>query len=644
MKNQIYNKCKKKNIYRIYLILIIILIILLLKKIISKINIINYDFFFKKLFCGEVDKLLIKHHVFVSVWIKNKFNNFLIKDKYPLIKRGLFIFSLEDFSLDIGDIQYFENLFSIYRNTYNLDSIFIFKNKERYKIKRFIFYYLLFFVFTFYFGSLLHKQIVKKVEESNSNQILNFGKTKAKIYYEKINIDIKFNDIAGLVYAKKEIGETVEFLKKTTKYTILGGRMPRGILLIGPPGTGKTLLAKAVAGEAQVPFFVLSGSDFIEMFVGIGASRVRDLFHQAKAKSPSIIFIDEIDSIGRTRHKNYYINNDERENTLNQLLTEMDGFNTNTNVIIIAASNRSDILDKALLRPGRFDRIIFVDLPDLKERREIFLVHIKNLLIAKNVDLCFLARQTLGFSGADIAHICNEAALIAARKFKTKIEHNDFLAAIDRIISGLEKKNKIIKFSEKRRIAYHEAGHAILSWLLEHSAPLVRVTIIPRGKSLGSAWYTPNDRQLSTLDQILDQMCILLGGRAAEQIIFGNISTGSLNDLEFVTKQAKSIVIIFGLNKRIGNISYYDSTVENKYTLNKHYSEYTAYIIDKEISKIIEEQFQRSRKLLENNRRQLINIANKLLEKEVLLKNDIENVFGQRHFIDNKIDDFFEKY
>lgn len=635
-------KRKKKNIFFIYIIILfIIIIILLFKKIFSKVEHLNEDIFFKKLYTGEVDKILIKHHVFVNVWIKKKFFNHLCTSTISLVKDKLHLFGLADFVFEIGDLQLFENKFYIYRNIYELDAILIFKNKEGYRIKKFLLYYLIFFVLTFFGGRFIFRRIGKKVEESNSNQILNFGKSKAKIFDEKKNIDITFQDVAGLESAKEEIEEIVDYLKNPIKYTKLGGKIPKGVLLVGPPGTGKTLLAKAVAGEAEVPFFALSGSDFVEMFVGVGASRVRDLFNQAKSKSPSIIFIDEIDAIGRTRSKNNFVNNDERENTLNQLLTEMDGFNTHTNVIIIAATNRADILDKALLRPGRFDRTIFVDLPELKERKEIFQVHIRKLILAKSVDIYFLARQTSGFSGADIANLCNEAALIAARKDKTEIEHQDFLDAVDRIISGLEKKYKIIKFNEKRRIAYHEAGHAIMSWLLEYSAPLVKVTIVPRGRTLGAAWYLPEERQLTTFDQIQDEICALLGGRAAEEIIFGNISTGALNDLENVTKQAKSIVIFFGLNKRIGNISYYDSTGENEYTFNKPYSEETAYIIDEEISKIIEEQYQRSCKILEKNRRQLINIANQLLEKEVLFKEDLENIFGERKFFDDKIYEIF---
>lgn len=638
MKNQIHKKHKKNNIFFIYIfILFVLFIILFFQFLFSKVKHLNEEIFFKKLLNGEIEKIFIKHHTFVNVWVKNKFYNHLCKSTYSLAKKKLHFFFLEDFFFEIGYIQYFVNKFYLYKNIYELDSILIFKNKEGYKLKKFLLYYLFFFVLTFFCGRFLLKRLEKKVEESNSNQILNFGKYKTKNSYEKKDIYITFQDIAGLEAAKEEIQEIVSFLKTPIKYIKLGGRPPKGVLLIGPPGTGKTLLAKAIAGEAQVPFFALSGSDFVEMFIGVGAARVRDLFNQAKIKSPSIIFIDEIDAIGRTRSKNNYVNNDERENTLNQLLTEMDGFKTQTNIIVIAATNRADILDKALLRPGRFDRIIFVDLPDLKERKEIFQVHIRKLLLSNNVDIYFLARQTSGLSGADIANICNEAALIAARKDKTKIEHKDFLYAVDRIISGVELKYKRIKFNEKRRIAYHEAGHAIISWILEYSAPLVKVTIIPRGKSLGSAWYLPEERQLTTFDKIQDQICILLGGRAAEQIIFGNISTGSLNDLENVAKQAKSIVIIFGLNKRIGNISYYDSTVENEYTFNKPYSESTAYIIDEEISKIIEEQYQRSCNILKNNRRQLISIANKLIEKEVIFQEDLEKIFGKYYYFDNKI-------
>ena len=460
-------------------------------------------------------------------------------------------------------------------------------------------------------------------------QIFNIGKSKAKII-NKDDISITFKDVAGLEGAKEEITEIVDFLKHPNKYTKLGGKIPRGAMLIGPPGTGKTLLAKAVAGEAQVPFFSLSGSDFVEMFVGVGASRVRDLFKQAKEKAPSIIFIDEVDAIGRARGKNAMTGgNDERENTLNQLLTEMDGFGTNTGVIVMAATNRADVLDKALIRPGRFDRQIYVDLPDLLERKEIFQVHLKPLKIDKTIDKNFLARQTPGFSGADIANVCNEAALIAARKSKNKIGKQDFLDAMDRIIGGLEKKSKIISPIEKKTIAFHEAGHATVSWMLEFASPLVKVTIVPRGKSLGAAWYLPEERQLTTTEQLLDEMCAALGGRAAEEIFFGKISTGALSDLEKVTKQAYAMITIYGMSKKIGNISYYDSSGQNN-GFTKPYSEERAKLIDEEVSRIIEEQYERAKKVLSDNKEKAEALATSLLENEVIFKTDLESIFGER--------------
>jgi cell division protease FtsH len=460
-------------------------------------------------------------------------------------------------------------------------------------------------------------------------QIFNIGKSRAQIYDKGKSTNVTFKDVAGLEGAKEEIQEIVEFLKNPKKYTELGAKIPKGALLVGPPGTGKTLLAKAVAGEAKVPFFSLSGSDFVEMFVGVGASRVRDLFRQAKEKAPSIIFIDEIDAIGRARGKNAgFSSNDERENTLNQLLTEMDGFGTNSGVIILAATNRADVLDSALMRAGRFDRQIYVDMPDLNERMEIFQVHLKPLKLAPNLDIDFLAKQTPGFSGADIANLCNEAALIAARKEKQFVEKQDFLDAVDRIIGGLEKKNKIITKDEKRAIAFHEAGHATTSWLLEHAHPLVKVTIVPRGRSLGAAWYLPEERSITTTDQILDEMCSALGGRAAEQLIFGRISTGALSDLEKVTKQAYAMVSIYGLNERVGNISFYDSQGREMFT--KPYSEETARIIDEEVSKMIEAQYQRALAILAENKDKLTALADKLLEKEVIFKEDLEEIFGKR--------------
>ena len=467
-------------------------------------------------------------------------------------------------------------------------------------------------------------------------QIFNIGKSKAKLFDKNTDVKVTFKDVAGLEGAKEEIQEIVDFLKNPQKYTVLGGKIPKGALLVGSPGTGKTLLAKAVAGEAKVPFFSLSGSDFVEMFVGVGASRVRDLFKQAKDKSPSIIFIDEIDAIGRARGKsNITGSNDERENTLNQLLTEMDGFGTNTNVIVIAATNRADVLDKALMRAGRFDRQIYVDLPDLNERKEIFKVHLKPLKTIKTLDVDFLAKQTPGFSGADIANVCNESALIAARKNKKSVGKQDFLDAVDRIVGGLEKKNKIITPEEKETIAYHEAGHAIVSWLLEHAAPLVKVTIVPRGQSLGAAWYLPEERQIVRTEQMLDEMCAALGGRAAEKVIFNKISTGALSDLEKVTRQAKAMVSIYGLNDTLGNITYYDSSGQTDYNFSKPYSEQTAQVIDKEISKIIEKQYERAIDLLKNSQEKLKQLADRLLEKEVIFKDDLENILGKRPYKTN---------
>ena len=465
------------------------------------------------------------------------------------------------------------------------------------------------------------------------SQIFSIGKSKAKLFDQKSDIKVTFKDVAGLEGAKEEVQEIVDFLKNPSKYTKLGGKIPKGALLVGLPGTGKTLLAKAVAGEAKVPFFSLSGSDFVEMFVGVGASRVRDLFKQAKEKSPAIIFIDEIDAIGRARGKsNMTGGNDERENTLNQLLTEMDGFGTNTNVIVLAATNRADVLDKALMRAGRFDRQIYVDLPDVRERKEIFAVHLKPIKTTKNLDTDFLSKQTPGFSGADIANVCNEAALIAARKSKKSVNKQDFLDAVDRIVGGLEKKNKIITENEKKTIAFHEAGHATVSWFLEHAAPLVKVTIVPRGQSLGAAWYLPEERQIVKPEQILDEMCAALGGRAAEKVMFNNISTGALSDLEKVTKQARSMVTVYGLNDKIGNLTYYDSSGQNDYGFTKPYSDVTAQVIDREISNIIETQYQRAIKLLKKHKSKLIELANFLLEKEVIFKEDLVRIYGERPF------------
>ena len=461
--------------------------------------------------------------------------------------------------------------------------------------------------------------------------IFNVGKSKAKLFDKESNIKITFKDVAGLAEAKQEVEEIVSFLKSPDKYTKLGGKIPKGALLVGPPGTGKTLMAKAMAGEANVPFFSMSGSDFGEMFVGVGASRVRDLFKQAKEKAPCIIFIDEIDAIGRARGKNPNMGaNDERENTLNQLLTEMDGFETNSGVIILAATNRADILDSALLRAGRFDRQIYVDLPELKDREEIFKVHLKPLKLAEDIDYAFLAKQTPGFSGADIANVANEAALIAARKNKSAVEKQDFLDSIDRIVGGLENRSKVIKPSEKKAIAYHEAGHATVSWLLQHAHPLLKVTIVPRGKALGAAWYLPQERQITTKDQLLDQMCSVLGGRAAEEIVFGEISTGAQNDLERATKQAYAMVSIYGMSDKVGMLSYYDSTGQSDFSFTKPYSEKTAELIDAEVKDMVSAAYKRAKQLLNDHREQHRQVAELLIEREVIFSDDLENILGKR--------------
>ena len=477
----------------------------------------------------------------------------------------------------------------------------------------------------------IFKRMSKGSGGGGAGNIFNVGKSQAKVFDKDSRVSSTFKDVAGLAEAKQEVEEIVDFLKSPTKFTKLGGKIPKGALLVGPPGTGKTLLAKAVAGEANVPFFSMSGSDFVEMFVGVGASRVRDLFKQAKEKAPCIVFIDEIDAIGRARGKNPNMgSNDERENTLNQLLTEMDGFDTNSGVIILAATNRADILDRALMRAGRFDRQIHVELPDLNEREEIFNVHLKPIKLSPEVEPAFLAKQTPGFSGADIANVCNESALIAARKNKDIVDKQDFLDAVDRIVGGLEKKNKIISVDEKRRIAYHEAGHATISWLLEHAHPLVKVTIVPRGKALGAAWYLPEERSITTKDQLLDEMCSALGGRAAEQISFNSISSGAQNDLEKVTKQSYAMVSIFGMSEKVGNVSFYDSTGQNEFGFTKPYSEKTAELIDSESKLLIETQYQRAVEILTKHKEGHAKLSEMLLEKEVIFSEDLENVFGKR--------------
>ena len=533
--------------------------------------------------------------------------------------------------LDFGDLQNFENTIKTIKSENNLATVIDYDKENNYLLELLI--SILPFVLIIGIWIFLMRRMSGGSGAPGGGQIFSIGKSKAKLFDEKTDTRTSFKDVAGLEGAKEEVQEIVEFLKNPEKYTSLGGKIPKGALLVGPPGTGKTLLAKAVAGEAKVPFFSLSGSDFVEMFVGVGASRVRDLFKQAKDKSPAIIFIDEIDAIGRARGKNNITgSNDERENTLNQLLTEMDGFGTNTNVIVLAATNRADVLDKALMRAGRFDRQIYVDLPDLNERKEIFEVHLKPIKTSETLDLEFLARQTPGFSGADIANVCNEAALIAARKEQKSVTKQDFLDAVDRIVGGLEKRSKIITPDEKRVIAFHEAGHATVSWMLQYAAPLVKVTIVPRGQSLGAAWYLPEERQIVRPEQLLDEMCATMGGRAAEKIIFDTISTGALSDLEKVTKQARAMVTVYGLNDKIGNVTYYDSSGQSEYGFTKPYSEVTAQTIDKEISNLIEGQYQRSITILKENKDKLTKLAERLLEKEVIFKDDLEEIFGKRPF------------
>ncbi|MFW5974652.1 MAG: ATP-dependent zinc metalloprotease FtsH, partial [Bacteroidota bacterium] len=562
---------------------------------------------------------------FAEIYLKEEA---LDQNKHEDVRPGNFSQETPHYIYTIGSVdKFYENVEDVQQNIEN--PVYINNEKRRNwggEILSWLFPLLLLVGIWFFF-----MRMMARGGGAGGGQIFNIGKSKAQLFDKENSVNVNFKDVAGLEEAKVEVMEIVDFLKKPEKYTNLGGKIPKGALLVGPPGTGKTLLARAVAGEAAVPFFSLSGSDFVEMFVGVGASRVRDLFKSAKEKAPCIIFIDEIDAIGRSRGKNAMTGgNDERENTLNQLLSEMDGFAANTGVIILAATNRADVLDKALLRAGRFDRQIHVELPDLKERQQIFQVHTRPLKISDELDAEFLAKQTPGSSGADIANACNEAALIAARKNNKDITKADFMDAIDRIIGGLEKKSKIISAEEKKTIAYHESGHAAVSWLLKHASPLVKVTIVPRGKSLGAAWYLPEERQITTYDQMLDEMSALLGGRASEQINFGVVSTGALNDLERVTKQAYAMVAYFGLNEKLGNISYYDSTGQQEYSFQKPYSEKTAEDIDTEVHKLIEYAYKRAVKILKENKEKVDKLAKQLLEREVIFTDDLEEIFGKR--------------
>lgn len=622
---------EKSSFNWFYLVVFVILAITIYPLLnINPAKTIDENGFFNLLKKNKVEKVIVytdapKAEVFLTEAAKSQSVE-KSKNSNPLMPMAS---AKPDYNYNYGDLQYFQQKIDALKRDNPSIKVNILNEQAGSPMQDLLINALIWFGIM----GLLYYFLFRKMGSGGGpgGQIFSIGKSRAKLFDENDKVQVTFKDVAGLEGAKEEVQEVVDFLKNSEKYTKLGGKIPKGVLLVGPPGTGKTLLAKAVAGEAKVPFFSLSGSDFVEMFVGVGASRVRDLFAQAKAKSPAIIFIDEIDAIGRARGRNAMQGgNDERENTLNQLLTEMDGFGTDTNVIVMAATNRADILDKALMRAGRFDRSIYVDLPELHERREIFDVHLAKIKLSPDIDREFLAKQTPGFSGADIANVCNEAALIAARNNHESVTKQDFLDAVDRIIGGLEKKNKAIKPSEKRRVAFHEAGHATISWLVEHASPLLKVTIVPRGRSLGAAWYLPEERQLTTTEQMLDEMCATLGGRAAEEVVFGNISTGALSDLERVTKQAQAMVTIYGLSPNIGNISYYDSSGQQEYTLGKPYSEETAKKIDIEIKEIIENQYKRAVQILRDSRDKLDALAGKLLEKEVIFREDLEEVFGKR--------------
>ena len=630
------NKMPKFNLYWIYGIIAFFMISMLFTNEIGSLSIetneqtLIYDYIKNK----DVEKIeIIQNKNIARIFIKEES---LSEHRHEAVRKPLFGDGINrgpHYFLKIGTSQEFRDRLDEAQENFNFTKnewAKIFYNNEQSIWDSF--WAWMPFIFLILIWIFFMRRMSGGGAGGPGSQIFNIGKSQAQLFDKESEVKTTFNDVAGLEGAKEEVQEIVNFLKNPEKYTKLGGKIPRGALLVGPPGTGKTLLAKAVAGEAKVPFFSLSGSDFVEMFVGVGASRVRDLFKKAKNKAPAIIFIDEIDAIGRARGKNQMTgSNDERENTLNQLLTEMDGFGTNDHVIVVAATNRADILDRALVRAGRFDRQIYVDLPELNERKEIFEVHLKPLKIDNELDLNFLAKQTPGFSGADIANMCNEAALIAARNDKNFVEKQDFLDAVDRIIGGLEKKNKIISKNEREVIAFHEAGHATVSWMLEHAAPLVKVTIVPRGKSLGAAWYLPEERQITTKEQMMDEMCAALGGRAAEQIIFGKVSTGALSDLEKVTRQATAMVTVYGLSDKIGNISYYDSSGQNS-GFNKPYSEQTARTIDEEVKELTEVAYKKALKVLEENKNSLTKLAHELLNKEVIFKEDLETIFGKRQW------------
>jgi len=628
----------KFNIYWVYALIAIFFIALNFMNLGGSAKEITWQEFQRNMLKNnDVQKIVVINKQKAEVYLKQEALN---QDRYSeLFEDGMFSVPKEGphFFFTIGSIEMFEQRLSDAQDHMPEGEYIEVKYETRKDILGEVLTWLLPIFILVAIWLFIFRRIARGSGGGGGGNIFNVGKSKAVLFDKESNVKIDFSDVAGLDEAKVEVREVVEFLKNPKKYTELGGKIPKGVLLVGPPGTGKTLMAKAVAGEASVPFFSISGSDFVEMFVGVGASRVRDLFKQAKEKAPCIIFIDEIDAIGRARGKNPSMGaNDERENTLNQLLAEMDGFSNNIGIIIIAATNRADMLDKALLRAGRFDRQIHVDLPDLNERKQIFKVHIKPLKIDKDLDIDFLAKQTPGLSGADIANVSNEAALIAARRDKKAVEKEDFLDAIDRIIAGLERKNKLITSSEKKAIAYHECGHAIVSWMLKHASPLVKVTIVPRGKALGSAWYLPEERNLTTTDQMLDEMSAALGGRAAEQLVFDKISTGALNDLEKITKQAYAMVAYFGMSDKIGNLSFYDSSGQRDFTFTKPYSEKTAELIDKEVQEYVDKAYSRAYKILSEHREQLDQLAELLLEKELIFTEDLERILGEREIDDEK--------
>ncbi len=629
----------KFNIYWVYAIIAVFFIALNFMNLGSSPKEVTYQEFKRKMLDNnDVEKIVVVNKEKAEVYIKeDKLNTSRYDD---LFKDGAISVPKQGphFFFTIGSIEMFEKrLEEAQENTASGEYIEVSYETRRDILGEALTWLLPIFILVAIWIFIFRRMARGAGGGGGGGNIFNVGKSKAVLFDKEANVKVDFNDVAGLEEAKVEVKEVVEFLKNPQKYTELGGKIPKGVLLVGPPGTGKTLLAKAVAGEASVPFFSISGSDFVEMFVGVGASRVRDLFKQAKEKAPCIIFIDEIDAIGRARGKNPSMgSNDERENTLNQLLAEMDGFSNNIGIILIAATNRADMLDKALLRAGRFDRQIHADLPDLNERKDIFNVHLKPLKISEDVDVEFLAKQTPGFSGADIANVCNEAALIGARKDKKTIDKDDFLDAVDRIIAGLERRTKLITQEEKRAIAFHESGHAIVSWLLENASPLVKVTIVPRGKALGSAWYLPEERNLTTTDQILDEMSAALGGRAAEHLIFDKISTGALNDLEKITKQAYAMVAYFGMSEKIGNLSYYDSTGQSDYTFTKPYSEKTAELIDKEVKDIVEQAYEKAYNILKEHKEELKQLAELLLEEEIIFAEDLEKILGKKELGDEK--------